>query len=91
MGGAQLYDAKDVNDVKTVLLEHAGKNKTAEWIEGRGVRYDVIANRHELDAIIADKPIYINAYDGHTSWANTKALELAGILQPGKEAEVWFS
>ncbi|MBN8658080.1 MAG: amidohydrolase [Anaerolineae bacterium] len=87
MGGAQLYDAKDVNDVKTVLLEHAEKNKTAEWVEGRGVRYDVIANRHELDAIIADKPIYINAYDGHTSWANTKALELAGILQPGKEAE----
>lgn len=87
MGGAQLYDAKDMNDVQTILLEHAGKNKTTEWIEGRGVRYDVIANRHELDAIIADKPIYINAYDGHTSWANTKALELAGILQPGKEAE----
>lgn len=87
MGGAQLYDAKDINDVKTILLEFAKNNKTAEWIDGRGVKYDVIANRHELDAIIADKPIYINAYDGHTSWANTKALELAGILQPGKEAE----
>ncbi|HAX71461.1 MAG TPA: amidohydrolase, partial [Anaerolineae bacterium] len=87
MGGAQLYDAKDINDVRTILLEFAENNKTAEWIDGRGVRYDVIANRHELDAIIADKPIYINAYDGHTSWANTRALELAGILQPGKEAE----
>lgn len=87
MGGAQLYDAKDVNDVKTILLEFAENNKTAEWIDGRGVKYEVITNRHELDAIIADKPIYINAYDGHTSWANTKALELASILQPGKEAE----
>lgn len=87
MGGAQLYDAKNIEDVKSILLEFAENNKTAEWIDGRGVRYDVIANRHELDAIIADKPIYINAYDGHTSWANTKALELAGILQPGKEAE----
>jgi len=87
MGGAQLYDAKDINDVRTILLEFAENNKTAEWIDGRGVKYDVITNRHELDAIIKDKPIYINAYDGHTSWANTKALELAGILQPGREAE----
>ncbi|MCK6567520.1 MAG: amidohydrolase [Anaerolineales bacterium] len=87
LGGAQLYDAQNIEDVKNTLLEHIQKNKTAEWIEGSGVHYDVIANRHELDAIIADKPVYINAYDGHTSWANTKALEMAGILQPGKEAE----
>jgi len=87
MGGAQLYDAKNIADVKTILQEFRENNKTAEWIDGRGVRYDVIQNRHELDEIVPDKPVYINAYDGHTSWANTKALELAGILQPGKEAE----
>lgn len=87
IGGAQLYEAKNMEDVKQVLLAFQADNKTAEWIEGRGIRYDVITNRHELDAIIVDKPVYINAYDGHTSWANTKALEMAGILQPGKEAE----
>lgn len=87
MGGAQLYDAKNIEDVRQILIEFEASNKTAEWMDGRGVRYDVLSNRHELDSIFADKPIYINAYDGHTSWANTKALEMAGILQPGKEAE----
>lgn len=87
MGGAQLYDVKNLDDVKKVLVAFEAENKTAEWIDGRGVKYDIIHDRHELDSIIVDKPIYINAYDGHTSWANTKALELAGILQPGKEAE----
>lgn len=86
-GAAQLYEVKDLNDLKVVLLEHADKNKTSDWVEGRGIRYNIVSNRHELDAIISDRPIYINAYDGHTSWANTKALELAGIFQPGKEAE----
>jgi predicted amidohydrolase YtcJ len=34
-----------------------------------------------LDAIIADRPVYVGAFDGHTGWANTKALEMAGILK----------
>ena len=86
-GAAQLYEVKDMNDLKSVLLAHAEKNKTTEWVEGRGIRYNIASNRHELDAIISDRPVYINAYDGHTSWANTKALELAGVLQPGKDAD----
>ncbi|NOH02244.1 MAG: amidohydrolase [Chloroflexi bacterium] len=87
MGGAQLYDAKNLDDVRIILREHAEKNKTSEWVDGRGIKYNIIQNRQQLDEIVPDRPVYINAYDGHTSWANTKALELAGILQPGKEAE----
>jgi predicted amidohydrolase YtcJ len=86
MGSAQLYDAKDIHDVKAILQAFAANNKTSPWVDGRGVKYGIIPSRKELDEIIADRPIYINAYDGHTSWANTKALEMAGILQPGKEA-----
>ena len=55
-------------------------------MEGRGIKYNIISGRDELDKIIPDRPVYINAYDGHTSWANTKALEMAGILQPGVDA-----
>ncbi len=86
-GAAQLYEVDDLNGVKHALQEHAAKNKTAEWVDGRGIKYGIVSDRSQLDAIISDRPVYINAYDGHTSWVNTKALELAGILQPGKEAE----
>lgn len=86
-GSAQLYDAKDLNDLKTILTEFAAQNKTAEWVDGRGIKYGIVETRQQLDAIIPDRPVYINAYDGHTSWANTKALEMAGILRPGVEAD----
>jgi len=86
MGSAQLRDAQNLDDVKVELQTFAAQNKTNEWVDGRGIKYGIISTRQELDAIISDRPIYINAYDGHTSWANTKALEMAGILQPGKEA-----
>ncbi len=86
MGAAQLYNAKTKQDVKENLQSFAVQNKTAEWVEGRGIKYGIISTRQELDEIVSDRPVYINTYDGHTSWANTKALELADILQPGKEA-----
>lgn len=85
-GSAQLYDVTNKNQLKEILLDYAQKNKTNEWVDGRGIKYGIVSTRQELDEIISDRPIYINAYDGHTSWANTKALEMAGILKPGIEA-----
>ena len=86
MGSAQLQDVKTLDDLKEVLTTFANENKTALWVVGRGIKYNIVSTRQELDAIIADRPIYVGAYDGHTGWANTKALEMAEILQPGKEA-----
>ena len=86
MGSAQLQEVKNLDDLKQVLLDFANKNKTALWVTGRGIKYNIVFTRQELDAIIADRPIYVGAYDGHTGWANTKALEMAEILQPGREA-----
>src|SRR5918995_1570776 len=34
-----------------------------------------------LDAAVPDRPAYLVAYDGHTGWANTRALEAAGITR----------
>ncbi len=36
--------------------------------------------RHDLDAVIADRPVAMTAYDHHTVWANTAALQAAGLL-----------
>ena len=41
---------------------------------------DKPATRHDLDAMIADRPIAMMAPDLHTVWANTAALEAAGLL-----------
>jgi predicted amidohydrolase YtcJ len=80
MGNAQLQEVRTKDDLKKILLEFADANKTSEWVVGRGIRYNIVSTRQELDEIIADRPVYIGAFDGHTGWANTKALEMAGIL-----------
>lgn len=85
LGSAQLQDVKTKDDLKKVLLDFASENKTTTWVDGRGIKYGIVSTRQELDEILADRPVYVGAYDGHTAWANTKALEMAGILEPGKE------
>ena len=34
-----------------------------------------------LDALVPDRPAYLTSYDGHTGWANSAALKLAGITR----------
>jgi len=52
---------------------------------GRGWYYGPfpggLPTRQQLDAMLPDRPAYMTCYDGHTGWANSKALELAGITR----------
>lgn len=81
MGHAELRGVKTRDELQSVLLNFAKNNKTDKWVAGRGIRYNIVSTRQELDDIISDRPVYIGAFDGHTAWANTKALEMAGILK----------
>ena len=80
MGSAQLQEVKTKEDLRNILLEFAENNQTDVWVVGRGIKYGLVSTRQELDEIVADRPVYIGAYDGHTGWANTRALEMAGIM-----------
>jgi predicted amidohydrolase YtcJ len=84
MEDAQLQVVRTKEDLKKALSDFANENKTTPWIVGGGIRYGIVSTRQELDEISAGRPVYIVAYDGHTGWANTKALEMAGILNDGK-------
>ncbi|MEM7345181.1 MAG: amidohydrolase [Chloroflexota bacterium] len=59
-----------------------------DWIQATGLAYDVVGEgqpltRHHLDAIEPNRPMLVSSIDMHTCWANTKALEIAGILHGG--------
>ena len=52
----------------------------------QGAAYDLLGDharldRHRIDAILSERPVIVMAYDFHTAWANTAALEQAGLLQ----------
>ena len=36
-------------------------------------------DKERLDAVVPDRPVYLENRDGHTAWVNSRALEVAGI------------
>jgi predicted amidohydrolase YtcJ len=69
--------------VKAYADAHPARPNDA-WIQGMGWTYPTFApsglpTKKILDDIVPDRPVYLVAFDGHSSWANSKALEMAGI------------
>lgn len=64
----------------------AEANEELEWVLGRGwnqVLWDSNAfpTAASLDALVAEKPIWLSRVDGHAGWANSKAMEIAGVTR----------
>lgn len=80
-----LDEADTLDAVKETIRAWAEANPAREWIRGRGWLYAPFANglptRQLLDQLVPDRPAYLVSYDGHTGWANTAALEMAGITR----------
>ena len=88
MGGAelahlQLLGVKGADALAGAITAYAAAHPDLPLIMGQGCDYAILdraLTRHDLDAILPDRPILLIAADHHTGWANTRALEAAGIL-----------
>lgn len=61
----------------------AAANPDAPLLMAAEAHYGILghpASRHDLDAMIADRPIAMMSPDLHTVWANTAALAACGLL-----------
>jgi len=81
---ADLRDATSQSDAVAMVAKFAQGTPGAEWILGRGWNQEnwtikQFPSAESLDEISSDKPIYLTRVDGHAAWANSKALEIAGI------------
>lgn len=74
---------KSPADIVERVNQFVTQNPSREWIVGRGWQYTSfksgLPDFESLKNITSDKPVFIKAYDGHSAWANKKALDLAGI------------
>ncbi|SMO90556.1 amidohydrolase [Paracoccus laeviglucosivorans] len=76
-----LHGAKAVGDA---FRDFATANPDMPLLMAQEAHYDILdkpATRQDLDAMIADRPIAMMSPDLHTVWANTAALEAAGLLR----------
>ncbi|HMI50885.1 MAG TPA: amidohydrolase [Candidatus Saccharimonadales bacterium] len=79
-----LEGAKNVSDIQKILRDYARKNPGDGWILGSGWNYamfgsEKLPHKKYLDELFPTRPVFISGFDGHTTWANSRALELAGI------------
>ena len=66
------------------IADYAAANPHADWIEGRGWNQVIWPLREfptaaDIDAVVSDRPVWLRRIDGHAGWANSAALQLAGI------------
>ena len=75
-------------ELTDTVRAYAHANPERSVLMGNGMSYtfgpnNSIPNRHDLDAILADRPLVLRTFDYPTVFANTRALEMAGILHGG--------
>ena len=76
-------------DLQQRLKAYAAANPQAKWILGRGWNQEHWADKRfptaaDLDAVVADRPVWLGRVDGHAAVANSAALKATGITAQTK-------
>jgi hypothetical protein len=84
LGHADLNGASSVEEIQKRVKAYADAHPNETWIQGAGWTYptfgaEALPNKKILDDVVPDRPVFLEAFDGHTWWANSKALAMAGI------------
>ena len=98
MGGAsltslQLAGVQGMDPLVRAVRDWSAAHRDDPIVYGVQASYQLVGEpltRHVLDRVLPDRPLGVHAFDGHTVWANTMALERAGLLggrklPPGNE------
>ena len=66
------------------IKQYADAHPRRDWLLGRGWNQVLwpgqqFPHAKDIDAVVTDRPVWMRRIDGHAGWANSKALEIAGI------------
>lgn len=88
MGGLEamrcdLSGCENAEEVYAEIARYAAAHPDEAWILGGGWRMPFFPGgtprREDLDRVVPDRPVFLMNADHHGAWANTRALELAGV------------
>ena len=71
-------------EAQEAIRAYAAANPELPWIIGRGWNQEAwglgrFPTAADLDSVVADRPVWLSRVDGHAGWANSRAMQAAGI------------
>ena len=83
LGQLSLEGVTDIKEIGPRVTEYIRKNPDKQWILGGNWALTLFPNanprKEVLDEIVSDKPVFLISNDGHSAWANSKAIKLSGV------------
>jgi len=84
-----LEGARTIEELQSRIRDYVAAHPQLGWIRGRGWGYgpfgDGTPTREQLDAAVPDRPAIMRCFDGHSLWANSKALAAAHITKDTRD------
>jgi predicted amidohydrolase YtcJ len=84
-GQCDLHGLESPEEVLAAVRRYARSHPDRAWILGGGWELPTFPNANPskglLDEAVPDRPAFLTAMDGHSAWANSKALSLARITK----------
>ena len=81
LGELDLHGVTTQDEIARRVAEYARAHQ-GPWVVGRGWLYSAfpggMPSVELLDRLVPDRPAYIESFDAHTGWANSRALAIAG-------------
>ncbi|WP_245739331.1 amidohydrolase [Sphingomonas rubra] len=79
-----LSGTRSLAEAQAKIRAYAAANPDRKWIVGGGWNQESwglgrFPTAADLDAAVADRPVYLARADGHASWANSAAMREAGV------------
>jgi predicted amidohydrolase YtcJ len=92
MSSANLVAARSREEAVEMVRAFAEQKPEDPWVIGftwdAGYWTDQsLPSRHDLDAVVPDRPVLLFHAEGHYAWVNSKALELAQIDRDTEDPE----
>ena len=89
--GVDLYNSKTLEEALAAIETFVKQHPEKKFITGMGWQYGIFEGGmptkdalEKLNKIANNLPIYLDAYDGHSIWVNSKAMEMAGVKRDTK-------
>ncbi|MFJ8672195.1 amidohydrolase [Streptomyces sp. NPDC093589] len=83
LGQCDLSTVDTADGYRELIGSYAAAHPDAPWITGGGWSLEAFPGgkptREFLDAVVADRPVFLVNRDHHGGWANSRALRMAGL------------